>query len=152
VAAACFSGVCYAVMGVVMRRLAVRRVPVSVMLLVISTTGVITLGLGSVARLGWAGLAASDGADVSAMLGGGAFNALAFLLLGKALELAPVVQVNSVNASQTAMAAVAGIVFFGEQATVPLAIGLLLTVAGLVLISRKDPARQFFQDPPPAGE
>lgn len=140
VAAASFSGLCYALMGIVMRRLATRRVPVSIMLLVISLTGVVTLGLGSVARVGLGGLAHGDGADISAMLGGGACNALAFLMLGKALELAPVVQVNSVNASQTAMAAVAGVLLFGEQATPPLVLGMALTVVGLVLISQKSSA------------
>ena len=103
----------------------------------ISVTGVVTLGLGGMASVGWDGLVGSGSADIAAMLGAGAFNAVAFLMLGKALELAPLAQVNSINASHTAMAAVAGILFFREQPTWTLAIGLGLTVIGLVLVARK---------------
>ncbi len=57
------------------------------------------------------------------------FNAVAFFALTRAMQLVPVSFVNIVNASQVAMAAVAGVVLFQEPQTAWLYGGIVLTVA-----------------------
>ena len=49
----------------------------------------------------------------------------------------PVVQGNLVNASQGAMAAVAGVAFFDEAWTAALSIGVGLTVLGLLVMRKR---------------
>ena len=75
----------------------------------------------------------------------GVFNAVAFVALIQALKLAPLVHVNAVNSSQTALAAVAGILIFGEPLTLTLALGVALTTAGLLLLDhgQKDVRKAF---------
>jgi drug/metabolite transporter (DMT)-like permease len=68
------------------------------------------------------------------MLLAGLCNAAAFLTLTLALQLAGLVYVNALNASQTAMAAVAGVVVFGEAVTPWLVLGVLLTAGGFLLM------------------
>ena len=48
-----------------------------------------------------------------------------------------VTRVNLLNASQTAMAAFAGVLCFGEQLTVWLLCGTALTIGGLFLMEKK---------------
>jgi DME family drug/metabolite transporter len=136
VGAACGSGVAYAFLGVVIRRMVTSETPLSATLFIISTTGVVSLGLASIWHVGTDVLWSTSAVDLGSMFWAGVFNAVAFFALSKALEFAPVVQVNAVNASQTAMAALAGIVFFDEPPTRTLAIGIGLTILGLLLIDR----------------
>ena len=70
------------------------------------------------------------------MILAGLANALAFFALAKSLQLIEVVHVNALNASQVAMAAVAGVVLFNESLTTPLVVGVLLTGFGLLLMRR----------------
>jgi drug/metabolite transporter (DMT)-like permease len=72
--------------------------------------------------------------DLQIMLLAGLFNAIAFLAITKAFQLASVVYVNAVNATQAAMAAIAGILFFNEAESAELGLGVLLTVVGLLLM------------------
>jgi drug/metabolite transporter, DME family len=139
VTAACLSGLAYAVLGAVIRRMVQGETPVAVTLFVISAVGVVSLGLASLGRLGWDGMLATDPGELSRMWWAGVFNAVAFFSLTKALELAPVVHVNAVNTSQTALAGIAGIFFFNEPLTPTLAIGVVLTAIGLMLIDRSNP-------------
>ena len=62
----------------------------------------------------------------------GILNFLAFIALSVALKSLPVIAVNLLNASQVAMAAVAGILLFSEPVTNSLVIGVALTLIGLV--------------------
>ena len=67
---------------------------------------------------------------------------LCALRAGAATPL-PVVQVNLLSASQVAMAALAGVLFFGEALSIALVAGVLLTTLGLLMIKRgeKEPRR-----------
>ncbi|MGC3969379.1 MAG: DMT family transporter [Pirellulales bacterium] len=142
VAATCFSGAAYSVLGVVIRRNVTGNVHSSVVLLIISISGMVSLGAMSVARLGWSGLAATTPGDLGTMLLGGLFNAGGFFLLTRALQLIPVAYVNVVNASQTAMAALAGVLYFGESSTAALFAGVGLMTLGIVFMDRpKHPAK-----------
>ena len=60
-----------------------------------------------------------------------------FIALSVALKSLPVIAVNLLNASQVAMAAVAGILLFSEPVTNSLVIGVALTLIGLVAMVQR---------------
>ncbi|MCE9608182.1 MAG: DMT family transporter [Planctomycetia bacterium] len=132
----CFSGIAYAVLGVAIRRMVTGGAASAPVLLVISIAGVTSLGWFSVARLGIDGILATSSHDFQVMLWAGIFNAVAFFLLTKAFHLIPVAYVNVVNASQTALAALAGVFYFHEPSTSALIAGVGLMVAGLFMMDR----------------
>ena len=89
-------------------------------------------------RLGVESLALVDQADWAIMAAAGMLNFTAFVALAAALKSLPVVAVNLINASQVAMAAIAGIILFAEPITASLMIGIALTLLGLgILASRR---------------
>ena len=135
VTAACASGLAYALLGVVLRQ-AVRETGLMLTLFIVSVTGIVSLGLCTLARIGIEGIVATSQADWSLMIGAGLFNAVAFAILCQALQFAPVTHVNAFNSSQTAMAAVAGIWLFHEPITLSLGVGTAMTIGGLLLLER----------------
>jgi drug/metabolite transporter, DME family len=135
-AAACFSGVAYAVLNVLIRRLVTGSMQMPVVLATVSSMGVISLGLGSMWSVGWTALSQTDLRDIGVMFVAGAFNAVGFFTLTKALQLVSIVQVNAVSASQSALAAMAGVAIFGESLTASLISGVTLTILGLALVDR----------------
>jgi drug/metabolite transporter (DMT)-like permease len=137
VASACVAGLAYSLQSGVLRKMATGPIPNSFTLLMLSGTGIVVLGAISLGRLGVEGLRSTRPDDLLIMIWGGLFNALAFFLLTKALELISMVMVNAITASQAAMAAVAGVLFFSESITWPLATGVGLTIAGLLLMDRR---------------
>jgi DME family drug/metabolite transporter len=141
VAAALGSGLAYAVQGAVIRHVARREVPVMYVLLVLSTTGVASLGTISILRLGADGIVGVSQGLWAWLALQGLFNAGAFYALSKSLQWVPMVQVNVLNASQIALAALAGVIFFHEEVTAYLLGGVGLTIVGLLLIDRGSPAR-----------
>ena len=74
--------------------------------------------------------------DYIAMLMAGVFNYVAFVALVYALQEASVYFVNALNASQTGMAALAGVFLFGEPFTYSAAIGIGLTIVGLLFMRK----------------
>ena len=137
VAAAAVAGVSFAVVGAAMRWAVMRHVPSSVSITIVGLVGIITLGGASLWQVGAAGLLATPPRDFAIMLFGGLSNSIAFVMLGRALELTPVAQVNAVNSSQTAMAVIAGVQLFGEPASPYLYSGVLLMIVGLWLVNRR---------------
>jgi DME family drug/metabolite transporter len=133
----CLSGVAYALLGVVIRRVSRGKFAISSMLLVVCTTGVISLGAATLTTIGWEGIVATSAENWRLMLAAGVLNSIAFFALSKALHLVTVVHVNLVNASQVAMAAVAGVTFFHEAWTPALSIGVGLTVLGLMVMRKR---------------
>jgi drug/metabolite transporter (DMT)-like permease len=134
VAAATLSGLAYSVLGVVIRYGVTGRVSVSTTLFTISLVGIVGLGSWSLWRIGWDGMLSTEPSDFQIMLLAGLFNALAFMAITKAFQLASVVYVNALNATQAAMAAIAGVVFFQEAKSAELGLGVTLTIAGLLLM------------------
>ena len=59
---------------------------------------------------------------------------MAFWALTKALQLSSVLFVNGLNASQTALAALAGVLMFDEPLTRAMVSGVALTALGLLLM------------------
>ncbi len=132
VGTACLAGVAYAVLGVVIRRLVTTEVPIGTTLLVVSGTGILLLGSISFARHGYSQLIRTSPEHLRAMVAAGLFNMVAFFALTKSLQLISVVHSNALNASQAAMAGLAGVLLFGEAVSVSLVVGAALTVVGLV--------------------
>ncbi len=150
VAAACLAGVTFATLSVTIRRSVSGDVSPYAVVFIITGMGVISLGPLSVWQLGLDGLAATPPGDFGVMLLSGAFNLIAFLAITKGLQRTTVVHANVLNASQVAMAAVAGLVLFAEPPSIPLTLGICLTVVGTVLIDRpaKEPAATAESDEP----
>ncbi len=137
VSAALLAGLAYAVLGVVIRYGVTGRASLSVTLVTVASTGVLSLGGWSLWRMGWQGIWDTAPADLATMLVAGTCNAISFVALTRSLQLTSVVYANALNATQAAMAALAGIVFFQEAQSGELIVGLLLTIAGLVLMRQR---------------
>lgn len=134
VAAACFSGVSYALLGVAIRGAAKQGCPAVTTLVTVSLAGILVLWPVSLARMGTAEMFATEPTSLKWMIGAGLANAFAFVALTKSLELIGVVYVNSLNATQAALAAVAGVLIFGEPLSAALGLGVGLTAGGLLLM------------------
>jgi drug/metabolite transporter, DME family len=137
VAAGCLSGLSYSVLGVAIRRAVTRTSTVSATIFCIASVGMISLTPLTIYRVGIEGVLQTSQADLVMMALAGVCNLIAFLALTRALQITSLVYVNALNASQVAMASVAGIVLFREPASAALSLGVALTVVGLLLIPRQ---------------
>jgi drug/metabolite transporter (DMT)-like permease len=90
-----------------------------------------------------------SGYGFSLTLLNGLLNTAAFLCLSKGLQRTTIVHANVVNASQIAMATVAGMLLFAEPLGSMLIAGVALTILGVVLIERPGAARRT--ELPPGG-
>jgi len=142
VGAACVAGSIYAVLTITMRRVLAGATPKSAVLLVTTSMGVLTLGPLSVYRFGVQELLSTPTEQVWWMLAAGILNLIAFVAIAKGLELTTAVHANMLNASQVAMAAVAGMILFNEPLTPWLIVGVALTLVGIVLFDREGNGKQ----------
>jgi drug/metabolite transporter (DMT)-like permease len=136
VALACVAGVVFAVLSLAIRHSATRGVPLAWLAFVVPAMGAITLGPLCLCWYGVSDLLATPLADFLLMLLCGVVNLIAFLAIIKALQMTTMVHANVLSASQTAMAAAAGFLFFRETASPSLVAGVCLTMAGMVLMDR----------------
>ena len=136
VAAACISGISYTLLNISIRFSSNRGTPQSSLLFTVGVVGVFFLGIITFARHGLSPLQETSSADWMRLFGAGICNVAAFWALTKALHLASVVFVNALNASQTAMAAVAGVIIFNEPLTAAMIAGTALTAVGLLLMTK----------------
>ena len=142
VATAGIAGVIYSVLTITVRHTVTGPTPKSVVVWVTTLMGVLTLGPLSVWRLGIEHLLQTPRDQALWMLAAGILNLIAFLAITKALECTTAVHANMLNASQVAMAAVAGMALFNEPLTPWLAIGVGLTIVGIVLFDRAGDGEQ----------
>ncbi len=141
VGAGCLGGLMFATLSTVIRFTATARVPVASIVFVVTGMGVLSMGGLSLWRLGPEQLLSTRPEELAWMLAAGTFNLLAFLAITKGLQLTTVVHANVLNASQVAMAALAGVAFFHEVLNPWLILGIGLTILGVVLIGgRSDEA------------
>jgi drug/metabolite transporter, DME family len=136
VAAAITSGLAYSILGVVIRYGVTGRASLAATMFIVGVVGTFSLGSLTLWRIGWQGIVATEPDDMALMLLAGVMNTAGFVALVKALQLATLVYVNGLNATQATMAAVAGVVFFQEALSPELGLGVLLTIVGLVLMRR----------------
>ncbi len=143
---ASISGFAYGFFGVTMRQ-TLRAGSASTHLMLISgLIGTITLWSFSWVSLGAAQIAATPAASWWTMIAAGVLNFSAFVAITTALKLLPVVAVNLINASQVAMASLAGVLLFREPVTLQLVLGILLTFAGLMILARRTRAAIVITD------
>ncbi|MBX3439352.1 MAG: DMT family transporter, partial [Planctomycetaceae bacterium] len=147
VAAACLSGIAYGAGGVVIRRYVRVDLSHSATIMVLSTTGVVSLGGASLLQIGPDQLMATPPDTWSMMLFAGAATAVAFFAISLAYQHQSAVKVNLLNGSQTAMSALAGVVLFGEPNTTWLQAGTVLTIVGLILSARPESPQIPPEDP-----
>ncbi len=138
VGAACVAGGIYAVLTITIRRAAHSAMPICTIVFTTTVMGVVTLGPMSFCLLGAEKLLSTPPTDLAWMYAAGTLNLIAFLAITKGLHLTTVVHANVLNASQVAMAAVAGHLIFGELVSGWLIGGVALTVVGVVMIDRPD--------------
>lgn len=136
VGAAALGGTMFASLAAAIRYAGSRNTPISVIVFVITGMGVVACGLLSLNRIGVEGMVATPMDRLVWMLASGIFNLLGFLLITKGLQLTTLVHANVLNASQVALAAVAGILLFHEPNNAWLVAGIVLTVVGIFYIGR----------------
>jgi DME family drug/metabolite transporter len=139
VAAGCLAGFAYSVLNVVIRYAVLRGMPLPTTLFVVAAGGMVSLSALAGMRIGAAGMLATTPRDLTLMLLAGVCNTLAFLALTKSLQLTSVVYVNALNATQAALAALAGVLIFREAFSPWLLQGVLLTILGLAILTRARP-------------
>ena len=142
---ACLSGVCFGALGVFIRYGVSGRTTIAMTTFTIAMVGIIVLAGACVAHLGIEPLLETTPADFGMMLQAGVWNAVAFLAVTKALQLTSVVYVNTINGSQAAMCAVAGILVFQEPFSLPVVFGVALTISALLVMQldrKPDPQQQ----------
>ncbi len=142
IATACLAGVGWGFPGVIVRRSVTGQLSVSMTVFLLSVTGVFGLGLTSLCRKGPRWMIDAAATELPTLLLAGVLNAMAFFALSLSLKHIPIVRVNLLNASQIAMAALAGVAFFGEAMTVWLIAGTVLTATGLIMMGRPQQQNQ----------
>lgn len=141
------SGFAYSTLGAVMRRGMKAGMSIEMTLILLSVIGFISLASWSVWQYGTSYITAVSFADYQKMLFAGVLNALAFYALANALQHLNVVYVHLINASQAAMAAIAGVMIFAEPLTWYLVVGILLTATGLLLPSISQASKKIRAKP-----
>ena len=147
VGAAGLAGAVYALLSTVIRHSVTRTTtPVAVAFLV-PLTAIVSLGPISVVQQGMTKLLGTPGEQFLLMAAAGVFNLIGFLALIYGLQRTTVVHANVLNASQVAMAALAGMAMFHEPPNPWVLLGVGLTILGIVWIDR--PAEALDEIPPP---
>lgn len=135
------SGAAYAFFGVAMRQSLTGGISAPLTMFISGAVGSVALWSITMLHLGPSALADVETGQWAMMVAAGVFNFTAFAALSLSLKALPVVAVNLINASQVAMAAVAGVMLFAEPVTASLVLGITLTCVGLmILATRKSPA------------
>lgn len=138
------AGLSYGTNSIVIRQFLGGKYSVSSILVIMSTCGVFVLGSVAFTLMGPERISQIEPGQWSSMIWAGLANAVAFYAVSSALRYIPAVRANLLNASQTAMCALAGVLLFQEHLTWLLAVGIGLTIAGLMLLGirrAKKPAR-----------
>jgi len=141
-AACCMAGTIFALLTITIRTAVTANTSMAAVVLITTAMGVVSLGPLSLLRLGPEKLLATSGEQAVWMLAAGLLNLIAFLAITKGLHLTTVLHANVLNASQVAMAALAGLLFFDEPLTVWLVLGVSLTIVGIVTFERPEQSDQ----------
>jgi drug/metabolite transporter (DMT)-like permease len=139
---ACGAGLSYSLFGVITRQTLNGGLSAPATMLISGLVGVCTLTPFTILRLGWGPISEVAFEQWVVMLAAGVFNFTAFIALTYSLKALPVVAVNLLNASQVAMAAVAGVILFSEPLTATLIGGILLTFVGLLVMANRHTGRR----------
>jgi DME family drug/metabolite transporter len=130
------AGAAYTMLSIAIRHTMNAATQQSTLMFIVTGIGVITLGPLSIHRQGLDGLLATPWDQFAWMLAAGVFNLLGFMAITKGLQLTTLVHANVLNASQVALAALAGTLIFQEPPNSWLLLGVCLTVLGIFLVDR----------------
>lgn len=131
------AGIVYGAFGAVIKTAGRRGISQPMLMLIISTVGILFLSALSYQQGVFNTPGNLDVWNIGRMLLAGLCNTVAFVALVAALQLLPVTNVNLFNASQAAFGAITGVLIFAEPASPWMIAGILLTVVGLVIMKRK---------------
>jgi drug/metabolite transporter (DMT)-like permease len=132
----CLAGVIWGMLNVVIRRSVTQGVSIGLLAFIVPAMGALSLAPVTLWRHGLSGLFAPPANHLVLMLLCGVLNLAAYLAIIKGLEMTTVVRANVLSASQVALAAAAGLLFFRETPSPALVAGVSLTIAGMALASR----------------
>lgn len=147
VAGAGLAGTVYSGLNIVIRHSVTRTTQPLAIAFLVPLSGMLSLGPIALFQSGAPTLPSLSGQELLLMLAAGFFNLIGFVALIHGLKRTTVVYANAVNASQVAMAAVAGMTIFREPPNPWLLLGVGLTIIGIVWIDR--PAEAIEDIPPP---
>jgi drug/metabolite transporter (DMT)-like permease len=136
IAVSCLAGAVYGALGVAIRGALLQGAPLPTIVFIVPFLGLASFGPISLYRQGLTGLLQTSSQDLLLMLAAGVLNLLAFAAIIKGLEIMTVLHVNLINALQVALAALAGFLFFSEPPGLALILGVVLSIAGIVMIDR----------------
>jgi len=134
IALCCLAGVIYATFGAVARHCMKGSTSMGIVMFMTTFMGTVSLGPMSVGRLGLRPLLETPWEQYGWMFSAGLFNLVAFVAVTKGLQLIGVVRVQTLNAMQVAIAAMAGVLLFHELPNPWLVLGVTLTVVGIFLM------------------
>jgi drug/metabolite transporter (DMT)-like permease len=126
------AGIVFALLGIAVRYCVTGKTSPAAVVVIITATGVLTLGPLSLYRAGAAKLMATPWQQYAWMYSAGLCNLFAFFALIRGLQLTTVLHANMINAGQVASAAVMGVIFFGESCNAWLVLGVSLMITGIL--------------------
>ena len=142
------AGTVYALLSITIRRTVTGATRGTLLMFLVTLMGVVSLGPLSWQRLGGAALWATPREQILWMAAAGLANFVGFVAITQGLARTTVIHANVLNASQVAMAALAGIFLFAEPLTPWLTLGVVLTICGIILVK---PASKSGVETVPAG-
>jgi drug/metabolite transporter (DMT)-like permease len=136
------AGSTYAFANVCSRYVQARVPIVFVTLAGSSLGGAVPLAAMVASRVAGGEVFAVDTASLAAVLLAGVANAVALGTLAKALQLAPIASVNTINSASIVFSFLASVFVFGESGSLPMVLGIGLVTAGIVVAQvRRSAAR-----------
>jgi drug/metabolite transporter (DMT)-like permease len=136
VGAACLSGAVFSILGTAIRTTVTQGTSPAVVVVMITGMGTLTLGPLSVWQLGPATMCSISPTSLALAVTAGLLNLAAFAAIIYGLKYTTIVHAYVVNSSQTAFAALAGMLLFGESLTPALLVGVVMIMAGMAVIDR----------------
>lgn len=132
-----FSGLCYGITGVYIRKAVRSQMPVCATLFIFSAAGFLVLCPLSFTLLPWSDVTAMTGEEWIIMSIAGWFNAIGFYAITHAMRKLTISRANVINASQNAFCAVGAVLVFQEQLNPIALVGIALTITGLLSLDRR---------------
>lgn len=131
---AAIAGSSYALSNILMRSAFQRGIGLFPGLAANALSGLAALLMVTWLSLGFNILAHTTMDTILSLLGAGLFNAGALFSLSRALTLTTAGRVNTINTATIALSTLLAAVLFGELLTVPIALGIILIIGGILLV------------------
>lgn len=133
---AAIAGASYALSNILMRSAFQRGLGQFPGLAMNALSGLIVLLMVAWMSLGFDIFAHTPLDTIIALLSAGLFNAGALFSLSRALTLTSAGRVNTINTATIALSTLLAAILFGEPLTAPIALGIVLTIGGILLVQR----------------